>query len=106
MEVLNAWLHGCLYLAAFFATAFPAVWAWSRWWSTLIGKLLMLQAVAFALALDMTALFQVWHPPEDHVLTLFWVQTIVFTLIAISTCLLTVTMVRMNYIRRENRDKR
>lgn len=43
----------------------------------------MLQALSFAAAIDLTALFAFWTPKS--ILVLFWVNAIVFTGISIST---------------------
>lgn len=102
-EALMTWIQVCLVVAALCATSFPVVWAFSRWWSTLLGRLLMLQAVAFAAAIDLTLVFHFVEISRDNIQTLFWVNAIVLGLIAISTLLLTVTVVRMNYIRRQKK---
>jgi len=55
----------------------------------------MLQAVAFALAVDLTLLFQFWTPSNIYVI--LWLNLIVFSLIAVATALLTWGMWRINH---------
>lgn len=98
IETLTNIIRICLAVAAFFTTLFPVIYLLFPWQSTRLGRLLMLQAVSFALALDMTLLFTFWMPGD--VLVIFWTNALVFFLIAISTCLLTVMLWKTN---RDNR---
>ena len=93
-ELMN-WIRACLVLAAIFTTAFPVLYLFSPWHSTKLGRLLMLQAVAFALAIDLTLLFQFWVPV--NVLIVFWMNAAVFFLIAIATGALTIMLWRTNH---------
>lgn len=95
IDILTRIIEICLYTAAFFATAFPVLYLFSPWYSTRIGRLLMLQAFAFALAIDITALFTFWQP--EDILFYFWVETVVFVFIAISSALLTWGLWRTNH---------
>jgi hypothetical protein len=54
--------------------------------------------------LDVTVLFQFWQP--EDILIYFWVEAITFALIAVSTGLLAIALIRWNYIRwkKENRN--
>lgn len=97
VETLTQIAKWFLFIAATMATAFPLLYSFSPWWSTTVGRLLMFKAISFALVLDMTVVFQFWQP--EDILIYFWVQVVCFTLIAISTGLLTFFMVRMNYKR-------
>lgn len=94
VQVLTVWIQLCLLLAAFFATLFPVLYSFAPWWSTRLGRALMLQGIAFALALDLTLLFSFWVP--EDILVLFWVNAIVFTLIAFATGYLTWKMLKHN----------
>ena len=58
----------------------------------------MLQAVAFALAIDLTLLFHFWTP--SSILLILWINALVFTMVASSTFALTVMMWKAN---RKNR---
>lgn len=101
VELLTKWVHTCLAVAAFCSTSFPVLYAFSPWYSTLLGRFLMLQAVSFALAIDMTLLFQFWVPSD--ILVLFWINAIVFTLIAGATFGLTVMLWRTNHVKNDLR---
>lgn len=101
LETLMHWLKGFLIVAAICTTLFPLVWAFSPWWSTAVGRLVMLQSVAFALAIDATLYFQVVEIDMDHILTIFWVQAVIFGLIALASVSLTYTVIRMNYFSRK-----
>lgn len=98
IHVLMTWILVCLIVAALCSTAFPLLYAFFPWRSTLLGKLLMLQAVAFALAMDGTVLFQFWVP--SNVLVIFWINAIVFSLIAVASTLLTSMLWRKNITNR------
>jgi hypothetical protein len=56
----------------------------------------MVQSIAFAAALDMTIIFQ--YAKTDNLLFLFWLNTFVFGLIAVSTACLAGVIFRLNYI--------
>lgn len=103
LETLQQSLLIFLWVAAVCTTIFPVLWAFSRWWSTLLGRLLMLEGVALALAVDLTLAFQYIEVTPDDLLLIFWLNAIVFGLIALASVLLTFTMIRMNYIRRKRK---
>lgn len=103
MQRLEDILQVFLVVAAVCCTAFPGLWAFSRWWSTTLGRLLMLQSVAFALAIDFTALFVFWEPGLEHIMFIFYAQAVIFGLIAVSSVLLTMTMIKMNYFRHKRK---
>lgn len=95
VDTLMNWVQGCLVAAAIFTTAFPILYLFSPWYSTLLGRLLMLQAISFALAIDFTLLFQFWVPV--NVLIVFWMNAAVFFLIAIATGALTIKLWILNH---------
>lgn len=99
IEQLQQALQIFLWIAAVCTTVFPLVWAFSRWWSTLLGRLVMLQSLALALAVDLTLAFQYIEVGPEDLMTIFWLNVIVFGLIAAASVLLTVTMIWMNYLR-------
>lgn len=98
-ETLRSWVQVCLIVAAVCTTAFPVLWSFSRWWTTTLGRLLMLQAVSFAVAMDLTLFFQIYRVPPGHIHLVLWLESVVFGLISLSTLLLTGTMIRLNYMR-------
>lgn len=101
LETLENWLQFFLVVAGVCTTLFPLLWLFSPWYSTLLGRLLMLQSVAFAAAIDLTLYFQFWPPSLEHIVAIFWAEAVVFGLIALASVLLTVTMIRMNYFRKK-----
>lgn len=64
----------------------------------------MLQAVAFALAVDLTLLFQFWTPKNIYVI--LWLNVIVFSLIAAASAMLTWGMLRINHNKHLSRKSR
>lgn len=99
IEILRAWLLVVVIIAAIGATAVPILYSFLPWRKHQIGPPFMLQAVAFAGAIDMTVLFAFWQP--DEILVIFWIQALVFTGIAVSTSLLVLVTLRMRYPRRK-----
>ena len=95
IEVLRAWLLVVVIVAAVGATAVPILYSFLPWRKHRIGPPFMLQAVAFAGALDLSVLFAFWRPKD--VLIIFWVQALVFTAIAISTTTLVWVTIRLRY---------
>jgi hypothetical protein len=104
VDVLTNWIRACLVLAAIFTTAFPILYLFSPWYSTKLGRLLMLQAVSFALAIDITLLFTYWFP--SNILINFWIEAAVFFLIACSTGALTFMLWRTNHQKRPSHPNR
>lgn len=95
IEFLGMWILICTIVAAVGTTAVPVLYAFSPWRSRRLGQLFMLQAVAFAMAIDLTVLFEIWRP--INILVLFWVNAVVFTFIASSTSALAIFMWRLNH---------
>lgn len=104
IQNLLHWLHICLTIAAICSTLFPILYAFSPWYASIIGRVLMLQSVAFAAAIDFTWLVQYWRP--FGILTMFWVEAVIFTLISATSLALTLIMVRANYFRYRRKIKR
>lgn len=98
-EVLFEWIRYVIIFAAFFTTAFPILYAFSTWYKSRLGRLLMLQAISLALAVDLTLLFTYWVP--EHFLSIFFWNVIVFSLIGLSSAGLTWKMATLNYRRRK-----
>jgi hypothetical protein len=98
---VNAWMVLILIfaiIAAICTTAFPILYAFYPWRSTILGKMLMLQALAFALAMDGTVIFNLWMP---NLIVGVIVEVVVFGMIAASTASLTVLMWRANHVSRK-----
>lgn len=95
IDVLQAWATICLVIAAICTTAFPLLYTFSPWYRSRLGRALMLQAIAFSLAMDITALGLLWQPGNIRVV--FGIVVFVYTLIAIATAYLTYMLWLMNY---------
>lgn len=95
IEVLRAWIRVVLIIAAICTTAVPIIYSFSPWRSRPFGRLFMMQAISFAVAMDLSALFSVWHPV--NILILFWVDALILTLIAASTSAMAGMMWRMSH---------
>ena len=95
IEVLEMIIVIDVVIAAFFTTAFPILYLFSEWNKSKLGKILMLQGVAFALAVDLTLLFAFWTPKD--ILVQFWVSAFVFTFIAFATGALCWMLWRTNH---------
>lgn len=94
-ESLRAILLGALGTAAFFATAFPVLYLFSTWYSTAVGRMVMLLCTSYALALDGTLIMALWRP--DNYLVRFWVNLVLFSLLAISSAAITRMLWRTNH---------
>lgn len=93
INTLKHYLLIVVVVSAVGATSVPIIYSFSKWWINMLGRLFMLQSVAFAMAIDLTVLFQFWIP---GILTIFWIETATFTAIAISTMGLTWWIFRLN----------
>lgn len=100
IDVLAVWILGCVIVAAIGTTAVPIIYSFSPWWKRRLGQLFMLQALAFAAAIDLTALFSFWVP--SSLLMLFWIQTLVFTAIACSTSALAWLIWNLNHPKKKD----
>lgn len=90
IDLLRDWIRVVVIITAICTTSVPAIYALFPWRSRTIGKVLMMQAIAFAMAMDLSALFTVWTPKD--ILVIFWIDAIVLTAIAISTASMTCFM--------------
>jgi hypothetical protein len=95
IEVLRAWIRVVILIAAIGSTSVPLVYSFSAWRERPIGRVMMLQAITFAAAIDMTALFSFWAP--TNILVIFWVNVFVLSAIAISTSMLAYMVWSLNH---------
>lgn len=98
VETLINILNWTLVVTAVSATSFPLLYMFSDWTSTALGRILMIRGLALALAL-ITAVFLQFWPPDDF-LVYFWILASVYSLIAITSALLTVWLWRLNFSKR------
>lgn len=97
IHTLQAWIRVVVFVAAICTTTLPVLYAsLFPWRRRRLGQLFMLQAIAFALAMDLTALFSIWGKKID-ILILFWIDATVLTLVAVSSLLLAIFMLRLRF---------
>lgn len=84
-----------LWVAAVCATSFPILYAFSPWYKTPLGRVVMLQAGAFALALDVSLIAKYWRPSNDF--HMFLINAAVFGIIALATGSMTFLLWKANY---------
>lgn len=95
IHVLTTWIHIVVVIAAICTTVVPVLYSFFPWRTRRIGQVFMLQAVSFAVAMDLTALFSYWHPSD--ILVVFWVDAFILTAISVSTAAFAVLILKMNY---------
>jgi hypothetical protein len=90
IHVLTNWVRVFLISATVFADLFVVLYAFSPWYRSAVGRLLMLQSISLALALDITLVFHFW--PPSSIWTAFWVEVMEFFLITIASCSLCILL--------------
>lgn len=95
---LILWIRIVLVFTSICVTAVPIIYAGAPWRTRLLGRLFMMQAVAFALATDIRVVFIFWKPTS--MLINFWVTAITLTLVAIASGALAVLIWTMRHPRR------
>lgn len=90
IETLRLWIRIVLIITAICTTSVPVLYAFSPWRSRLFGRLFMLQAISFAVAMDLSVLLSFWQP--KNILIIFWINAIILSGIAASTAALAVMM--------------
>ena len=84
--ILRQWLMVVVYVTTACVNLVPIIYSFSPWRKRRLGQLFMLQGISFAVTLDATILFQIWH--VRNVLVIFWTAIALYTSIAISTAAL------------------
>lgn len=82
-------------VAALCATSVPIAYAFTKWNHSILGRLFMFQAVAFALAMDCTVIFSLWQP--ENLTLVFWINILIYAAIAAATAGLTYKIFKYNY---------
>jgi hypothetical protein len=105
MHVLINWLRVFLIAAVVFADLFVVLYAFSPWYRSAVGRLLMLQSISLALALDITLVFHFW--PPHSIMVAFWIELFEFLLIALASCCLCVLLIvyYTRTLRRRHQDR-
>lgn len=99
IATLTEWTRVVLVVTAVCTTAVPIMFSLSRWWVKPLGRAFMVQAISFAVAVDVNLLFTVWRPKD--VLILFWIHLGLLSAIAASTAGLAFLIFRMNFKRKD-----
>jgi hypothetical protein len=100
IAVLQEWMLVVIVIAALGSTAVPVLYFFTGWRKRLLGRLFMFQSLAFAMAMDLTLLFQFWKP--TNILLIFWISVVVLTLIAASTIALAIMVWNLNWRNRKD----
>lgn len=90
LDALRLWIRVVLIIAAICTTSVPIIFAFYPWRARPFGKLFMVQAISFAVAMDLSVVFSFWSPLNYF--ALFWVRAIMLTAIAGSTAAITIAM--------------
>lgn len=104
IDTLVRYLLVVVVIASVCATAVPILYSTGPWRAKKLGRLFMLQAVTIAFALDVTVLFQFWHPKD--ILWVFWIEVVIYTMIAYSTAMLAWMSWRLNHPKRTKGKRR
>lgn len=99
-DVLVFWFRVVCVICSISTTSVPILYSFTPWRTRLFGKLFMVQAIAFALAMDLSTLFAFWQPKNIYIV--FWVNIAFLTGIAIATSTLAVMMFIVPYRVRRN----
>ena len=94
IDELRRWLEVCFVVASIGTTLVPIIYAASPWYKSRLGRLFMLQATSFAVAMDLNIVFLFWTPANRPLFYL--VNSLVFTIIAFATSALALMMWRLN----------
>lgn len=95
IEDLKRWIQICLIVAGLCATAIPVLYAFSTWNRSWLGRSFMAYTITIAVVLDVTAVFQFWHPTDIE--ALFWVNATSFTLITVTSIMLALVLLYENH---------
>jgi hypothetical protein len=103
IDTIRTYLRVCMIIAAVCTTAFPLLYAFSPWYRSVLGRALMIQAIGFALILDITAFYTLVD--GENVKVKLWVYTFGFTYIALAAAFLTSRLWEINHRVRKNQEK-
>ena len=97
IAMFEQWFRVCLFITAVCTTIFPTLWAFSPWHETVVGRLIMIRSIAFALAMDLMLYHLLWGQNPRFKMMHYLLEAIVFGVISIVSVLLTHTMLNRNY---------
>lgn len=102
------WIYAGLIIACIFSTLFPLTFLLTAWAKRSLGRALMANSIALALALDFTLVFSLWEPRMEIQMA---VNVIIFTILPITTAAMYYKLFKYNIwiplkeIRRTSRTK-
>src|SRR5689334_17710721 len=100
--ILKYWLMCAVYVTTACVNAVPIIYSFSPWRERRLGQLFMLQGVSFAVILDATVLFQIWH--VKNVLVILWTGVALYSSISFSTAALAWHIWKLNAPNRKKVD--
>jgi hypothetical protein len=86
-------------IGAIATTSFPILYSFVPWYASQVGRVLMLKAMTFALLMDIILLFQFWRPTD--ILTVFWIQVFMYSLISVQATAMSFLLIRLNFRNRK-----
>ena len=100
LEGLIHWTEFCLVMACVSTLAFPALYAFSPWYKSALGRLVMLQSATLALAINLTAFFYFWTPTNLKLALV--INAIVISAIAVTSALMTWMLWNVNHSKKRS----
>jgi hypothetical protein len=92
------WLHAILIITAILATCFPLIYGTTAWYETMLGRILMLQGVSFALLFDTIMVFTYWQPL--NITIQMWIYIGLFIFLALAKSLMIYMVWKLNFRQR------
>lgn len=100
IEGLLIWVKVCLWICAICTTVVPLIYSLSPWYKSPLGRAFMIQAIAFALIIDINLVFVYWRPDSRvDILTRLWVNSALLTFVAGAALAIAVIIWRLNHRR-------
>lgn len=93
-----------LVIAGFCVTTFPLLYGlYSPWYRSPLGRAVLLQSVAVALAIDLSIIGQFWTITTDPTFILV-INVSVLSFVALASVYLTIQLIIYNWFHRENEE--
>lgn len=90
-------------IAAVCVSTFPALYMFSPWYSSPVGRAVMIQSLSVALAIDISIVFQFIDAPDD-LLTILIINVVVLGFICLASLYLTATLFYYNFYVNKEQD--
>jgi len=88
VQMLITWIRVVQVIGSVSITGLVLIYSTRPWWTTTFGRLFMLLAISFMVAMDLTTIFSFWRPRDIRIM--LWLDAIFLTGIAVSTTLLAI----------------